>query len=159
MGRTTFTLTLAGAAPAPAPRRLVGGAACGLRGTGGAENVYYVQPGDTLLNIASRFNTTVATLAQLNGIVNANLIYIGQRLMLPVPATGGAEGGIMPTSPPGLAETAPEEPAPVTYVVQPGDNLYRISLRFNVSIQRLADINGITNYNRIFIGQVLTMPS
>ncbi len=125
-----------------------------------AENVYYVQPGDTLLNIASRFNTTVATLAQLNGIVNANLIYIGQRLMLPVPATGGAEGGIVPTSPPGLAETAPtpEEPAPVTYVVQPGDNLYRISLRFNVSIQRLADINGITNYNQIFIGQVLTMP-
>ncbi len=129
-------------------------------GTGGAENVYYVQPGDTLLNIATRFNTTVATLAQLNGIVNANLIYIGQRLMLPVPATGGTGSGIVPTSPPGPAETASilEEPAPVTYIVQPGDNLYRISLRFNVSIQRLSDINGITDYNRIFIGQILTMP-
>ncbi|MBC8099129.1 MAG: LysM peptidoglycan-binding domain-containing protein, partial [Armatimonadetes bacterium] len=37
-----------------------------------ADGVYIVQPGDTLSGLARRFNTTVTTLAQLNGIVNLN---------------------------------------------------------------------------------------
>ncbi len=44
------------------------------------------------------------------------------------------------------------------YVVQPGDNLFRIALRFEVSLQALAAANGITNINRIFVGQVLVIP-
>jgi len=46
-----------------------------------------------------------------------------------------------------------------TYTVQPGDNLYRISLRFNVSIAALAQANNIANINRIFAGQVLVIPT
>jgi putative chitinase len=42
-----------------------------------------VQPGDTLSSIAWRFGTTVWALAQLNGIWNPNLIYVGQTLMIP----------------------------------------------------------------------------
>ena len=44
------------------------------------------------------------------------------------------------------------------YVVQPGDNLFRISLRFGVSMQALAAVNGLTNYNYIYVGQVLIIP-
>ncbi len=121
-------------------------------GTGGAQNTYVVQPGDTLSSIAQRFNTTIGTLAQLNGIVNANRIFIGQVLQLPVPSSGQS-----PEAQPTEAPT-PEPPQPTVYVVQPGDNLYRIALRFGVSIVRLAEINGITDYNRVFIGQRLTIP-
>ncbi len=129
-------------------------------GIGGAQNVYIVQPGDTLFRIASRYNTTVATLAQMNGIVNANLIFIGQRITLPIPtspppATGGAT--LVPTSPSQQPTPVPPPP-PATYLVQPGDTLYRISLRLGVPLRPLAEINGITNYNRIFIGQVLVLP-
>lgn len=46
-----------------------------------------------------------------------------------------------------------------TYVVQPGDNLYRISLRFGVSIAAIAQANGITNQNLIFTGQTLQIPA
>ena len=148
--------------PTPTPIVLVVTATPGTSGgagggTGGAQSTYIVQPGDTLFAVATRFNTTVATLAQLNGIVNANRIFIGQTLALPIPATTGADGGS------GASETqvtpAPTaEPVPATYVVQPGDNLFRISLRFNVSLLRLAEVNGITNYNRVFIGQVLSIP-
>ena len=51
--------------------------------------VYVVRRGDTLGGIARRFNTTVDALVQLNGIRNPNLIYVGQRLRVPAPSSGG----------------------------------------------------------------------
>jgi LysM repeat protein len=44
------------------------------------------------------------------------------------------------------------------YVVNRGDTLNRIAIRFGVSLYALADANGITNINLIFAGQVLTIP-
>lgn len=48
-----------------------------------AEKVYTVKSGDTLSKIARQNKTTVATLKKLNGIANANLIKIGQKIKLP----------------------------------------------------------------------------
>jgi LysM repeat protein len=45
-----------------------------------------------------------------------------------------------------------------TYVVQAGDNLFRISLRFGVSIAAIQEANGIANPNLIYVGQVLKIP-
>lgn len=45
-----------------------------------------------------------------------------------------------------------------TYVVQPGDTLYRIALRFGVSVAALQQVNGISNPSLIFVGQVLLIP-
>lgn len=45
--------------------------------------VYTVQSGDTLSGIALRLGTTVEQLAMLNNISNVNLIYAGQRLVIP----------------------------------------------------------------------------
>lgn len=114
-----------------------------------AGNIYIVQRGDTLSQIARRFNTTVATLAQLNGIVNVNSILVGQRLTLP---TGS--GTMTPT--PSASPTPTGEM--ISYVVLPGDSLYRLSLVYRVPIQEIAEINQITNINRIFVGQVLQIP-
>ncbi len=127
-------------------------------GTGGAVispgTVYIVQPGDTLFRIAVRFNTTVAALSQLNGIVNPNRIQAGQSLLVSAAATGGEV-----TQPPALIVTpAPPVAQPVTYVVRPGDNLYRVSLRFSVSMLALVEANNIANVNLIFAGQVLIIP-
>ncbi len=43
-------------------------------------NVYTVQYGDNLLNIAAKLGTTYQALAALNGLANPNLIYPGQTL-------------------------------------------------------------------------------
>lgn len=41
---------------------------------------YTVKAGDTLTDIAKKYNTTVDKLVKLNNIKNANLIYVGQKL-------------------------------------------------------------------------------
>jgi LysM repeat protein len=64
---------------------------------------YVVQAGDTLSRIATRFNTTVAALVQLNNIVNPNLIYVGQVLRI-VPGAGPVP---QPTAAPGQPTAAP----------------------------------------------------
>ncbi len=119
----------------------------------GGTTVYVVQPGDTLRRIALRFNTTVSALAQLNGITNVNYIQVGQRLT--VPGSAPAPTPVPPTSAPGPTATPAQAR---TYRVQPGDTLYRIALRFGVSMRGLQQANGITDPNRIFWGQVLTIP-
>jgi LysM repeat protein len=50
-----------------------------------------------------------------------------------------------------------QQPAATTHTVQPGENLYRISLRYGVSVQALAQANNLSNPNLIFVGQVLNI--
>ena len=46
------------------------------------QNTYVVKSGETLYGIARKFNTTVSELARINNIVNVNLIYPGQIILL-----------------------------------------------------------------------------
>lgn len=126
----------------------------GSGGIIGDNAIYLVQPGDTLASIARRFNTTVVTLVQLNGIINPNQIFTGQSLVLPVNGTGGP---IISTPAP-IATPIPPPPTLTTYTVQPGDTLYRLSLRFGIGVVAIAEANGISNYNSIFVGQALVIP-
>ncbi|MBI5960605.1 MAG: LysM peptidoglycan-binding domain-containing protein [Chloroflexi bacterium] len=119
---------------------------------------YTVQSGDTMFALARRFNTTVATLAQLNNILNPNLIMPGQTLRVP----GAGQPPVTPTPVAPSATKIPTAVPPVTrpgtHVVQPGENLFRISLRYNLTWDVLARANGIFNPNFIFPGQVLVVP-
>ncbi len=59
-----------------------------------------------------------------------------------------------------LAEAAAAAPsqADSAYVVRPGDTLGTIAARFGVSAAALARANGITNPDRIYVGQNLVIP-
>jgi predicted chitinase/LysM repeat protein len=78
-----------GASPAPVTTTPTSPPAAG-------SGTYSVRPGDTLSGIASRYNTSVSTLASLNGISNPNLIYVGQTLRLP---GGSGPAPVTPTTP------------------------------------------------------------
>jgi LysM repeat protein len=95
----------------------------------GSGQVYIVQRGDTLRKIAARFDTTVDAILKLNPqIKNANLIYTGQRIVVPVVVT--------------------------KYVVQRGDTLREIAARFDTTVNALLKLNpGIKDPNLIFVGQ------
>lgn len=99
--------------------------------------VYVVRTGDTLYSIARRFGTTVQVLAQVNHILNPDLIYIGQRLSIP---SGGMPGDSR------------------LYTVRPGDTLFAIARRYGVSPWAIAWANALPNPNLIYPGQVLRIP-
>jgi LysM repeat protein len=50
-------------------------------------------------------------------------------------------------------------PGYTNYTVQPGDNLYRISVRFGVSMYAIMQANGLANANYVYVGQVLRIPT
>lgn len=95
--------------------------------------VYYVQRGDTLRKIASRFSTTVDALLRVNPqIGNPNVIYVGQALNIPA--------GV------------------VTYVVQRGDTLRIIANKLGTTVDYLLRLNpSIQNPNLIYVGQVINV--
>ncbi len=128
-------------APTPTPMPVATEPAPTVAAGGGT--VHVVQRGENLFRIALRYGTTVQAIASANGISNPAMIYVGQRLTIP-----GGSG--QPAQPGGGSGS--------TYVVQPGDNLFRIALRFNMSYLALAQYNGITNPAHIYVGQVLRIP-
>ncbi|MCQ3932822.1 MAG: hypothetical protein DPW16_20425 [Chloroflexi bacterium] len=121
--------------------------------TGGL--VYLVQAGDTLALIAQRFGVSLSTLATINDIVNINQLYVGQALVIP---TAYTVVPIVPTIIGVTTTTTPTNYGGQTHVVQRGENLYRIALRYGVSMSALIAANGITNPNLIYVGQVLRIP-
>lgn len=112
------------------------------------QSTYTVARGDTLMEIADRFEVNVIELGRLNNILNYNLIYVGQVLNLPVEEEAAAEATPAPTN----------TPAPVRHFVQFGDSVYRIAARYGVTAQAIIEANGIENANRIYYGQMLIIP-
>ena len=95
---------------------------------------YRVAAGDSLSAIAARFNTTVATLAMLNGLSRPYVIRPGQVL--------------------DVAQPVP----PRRYQVKRGDSLTRIARRFNTTAATLATANGLSDPDDIKVGQILVIP-
>ncbi|TPW12615.1 MAG: hypothetical protein FD127_2529 [Acidimicrobiaceae bacterium] len=54
--------------------------------------------------------------------------------------------------------TTTTEYLPITYEILPGDGLKNIADKFGVDLDKLAILNGITNYDDIEAGDVLDIP-
>ena len=59
---------------------------------------------------------------------------------------------VLASAAPALAQSA------IVHIVQRGENLYRIALRYGTTFRALAAANGIANPNHIYVGQRLTIP-
>lgn len=105
-------------------------------------STYVVKSGDTLSEIAKRFNTSVDALVSLNGIRNPDIIQVGQQIK--VNGTG-------------TVPTPPKQTQQKTYRVKSGDTLSEIAQRFGTTTNQLASRNGIANANLIRVGQVLSI--
>lgn len=141
----------------------------GAGGTLNGNGRYVVVDGDRLLRIAMRFGLTTETLARANGIVNPDLILPGQTLYIPgtqirvvvtpippVPTNPGAPQGnvtiiVVTATPSGNASGQ-------VYIVQEGDTLFGIAMRFRVRVTALAQFNNISDINLIYIGEKLMIP-
>lgn len=119
------------------------------------EQVHVVRGGENLYRISLRYGVSMAAIASRNGIGNVNLIFVGQRLIIPA---GGTTPPTQPPATPAPGTTPQPPPSQSTYTVQRGDTLGSIARRFNTTVQAIATLNRIANPNLIFAGQVLNIP-
>ena len=108
--------------------------------------VYTVQPGDTLLLIALRFNLNPVEISLANDLSNPYFIFPGQELVLP-----GFE------LPPVTVETSLLDSG-ITHIIQPGETILHIAGWYGVTADNLVNFNNLTNPNLIQIGQALHIP-
>ncbi len=95
----------------------------------GGTVTYVVRWGDTLGRIAGQYGTTVTAIAQLNHIVNPNLIYVGQVLTI-----SGTPPAPTPTTQPGQ----PTQPVPTSPPISGSFELGGQTLNGNYSVMHTA---------------------
>jgi len=115
-----------------------------------------VQSGETLYCIARAYGVDPYAIATQNGILNPNIIHVGQVLAIPAIYKSLPAGRVCPRQFDGGTPTPPT--CRWYHTVVWGENLYRIALRYGVSMWAIAEVNGITNLSLIYAGQVLCIP-
>ena len=102
-----------------------------------------VEKGDSLSKIAKRYGTTVDALVRINGLCDANQIFVGQVVVLEDPEAGAD------------ADAAGDRVETAIVTVQPGDSLSKIAKRHDTTVEELMALNDIDDPNLLFVGQEL----
>ncbi len=95
---------------------------------------YQVKRGETLYSIANQSKLSVAELAALNGFAANSGLRIGQTIKIPAGST-----------------------VPENYTVQSGDTLTGIAAKYNLSMDHLANLNGLSRNAGLRVGQRLKL--
>lgn len=106
---------------------------------------YTIKKGDTLYQIAKKYNTTPEAIKTANNLTS-NTLTIGATIKIPK-----ANSEISSTLPPSNANSD-------IYIVKKGDTLYQIAQKYNTTVAELKKNNNLTN-NNLTIGQVLNIPA
>ncbi len=112
------------------------------------EGVYVVDQGDSLAAIARAYSVSLTELIQDNGIANPNIIFVGQRLVIP----GSAAATERAAADPNLLPSGSGY-----HTVQRGDTLAQISKDNGMTVDDAMRLNGLTNANLLWTGQKLRL--
>ena len=99
------------------------------------DNVYTVRLGETLVEVAYRFDTNLATLRALNNLEEDELIWSGRKL------------------------TVPPETGLVAYTVQQGDTLHALASKFRTPLVKLVEYNHVSPSQRLIPGMQFLVPA
>lgn len=118
------------------------------RGEPGRRRIdYQVQPGDSLWGIARQHQVSVRKLASWNGMAPADPLRPGQTLAIWVDGEASSSSRARPEN----------RIQRVRYTVRPGDSLYTIGRRFNVSHAQITRWNDLDSGQYLQPGQQLTL--
>lgn len=109
-------------------------------------NYYTVKSGDTIEKIAKLYKVSSANIINWNNIKN-NKLLVGQRLKI------YSDAGINDIS---LKTSSKSTSNSKIHEVKQGDTLYSIASNYNISVEKLKSLNGIST-NKIVVGQKLRL--
>ena len=153
----------------------------------GTDCVHEVRATDrNLYRIAMNYGVSIDTIAAASGILNPDMIFVGQKLTIPgcgvtgaqplptsTPRPGAVAATLAPqipqavgTAPIGMTFTPIPSPGAVSaaavggnvHIIRQGETLFQISMQTGVPVADIAAANGIQNINLIYLGQTLTIP-
>lgn len=97
---------------------------------------YLIRYGDTLSNIAKKFNTKESIIMELNNIPFPDMIREGKEIIVPINKEKYFE----------------------YYTIEKGDSLYGIARRYNINPDLLAILNGLDSDDYIYPNQEILIP-
>ncbi len=103
---------------------------------------YVVKSGDSLSQIALKYGLSQQDLISLNNLRGADYLYLGQTIRIPVSQS---------------KEISYNEIKPEYHIVRQGQSLSSISKLYNLSTQKLIEINNLSSPNKLQVGQKLSL--
>lgn len=100
--------------------------------------IYTVKKGDSLYEIAKKYNTSVDAIKRYNNLTTNNLS-IGQKIRIPCNIEDNNDK-VMPKY--------------ISYTVKAGDNLYNIAQKYNTTVDKIKRDNNLQG-NNLTIGKIL----
>lgn len=100
--------------------------------------IYTVKKGDSLYEIAKKYNTSVDAIKRYNNLTTNNLS-IGQKIRIPCNIEDN-DDTVMPKY--------------ISYTVKAGDNLYNIAKKYNTTVDKIKRDNNLQG-NNLTIGKIL----
>lgn len=104
--------------------------------------IYTVKRGDSLWNIASNYGVSVSDIVDYNNL-GTTLLQVGQQLFIPKIGNFSDSDKVVNEG--------------IVYVVVPGDSLWSIAKKYNITVDELKSYNQL-NSNLLTIGQELIIP-
>ena len=110
-----------------------------------------VRQGETLSDIAARYNVSVDRLLQLNGIKDPKGLQVGTKLTVPGAPSSSSRGAGGGSSSSGAGRG--------NYTVKSGETISEIADRYGISTNRLLELNGIRDPKGLQVGSRITVPT
>lgn len=121
---------------------------------------YRVKSGDSLGGLANRYGLSLAEFAAMNNLPTDRMLQRNERLTVPVSSKTSASVSAQSesTEPPASKRSDSSSVPTQAYTVQRGDSLIGLAGTYNIDIDSLAKMNGLTSKSMLQTGQRLKVP-
>jgi membrane-bound lytic murein transglycosylase D len=132
--------------------------------------------GESLWQIARRYNTSVQVLSQINNIKKGKTLKVGDTLIVPLARDLTQIAAAPPVAPPTVSSTTPpksnstaarssavalktKKPKTTTHKIRAGDTLWKLAQHYDTTVKDLLALNGLSKNTRLRVGHNLKVPA
>ena len=108
--------------------------------------VYTVEPGDTLMGIASKYGVPLSAIERYNGLNGYSILKVGEKIT--IPGTNAANTNY----------AANVSESNTVYTVESGNTLMGIASKYGVPLSAIERYNGLNGYSILKVGEKITIP-